>query len=269
MDTPPVSEVPSNNEPLTDAPVLPTVIVPEVKKPVRKAVGTRRTVNRAATVGAERKKIMNLDAVTFLLKSIKHDDIYRRLKAGEFKEIKIIPLKPAVHTTVNITKNIFTKIYSNDVKDGVYIVEDSHGNKFVFATTGVSKVDNCRICHKDLTTVEVPYGIPIMLRYTFDKLEVAFHAPIFCSLEYSYAKFLNTVKQDDPFYANTKELYRMVHELKNRSTDKKFTRLKPANDWSLCSDNGGSLPREEWSNSEFIQTVNFTCVPFQKKFIKQ
>ena len=213
------------------------------------------------------KKIMTNDIVTFLLKWIEHRNMVTRYRAGEFKTIKIISLI-IPKSSIN-KKNLFAKVYSTDPKDGTYEVEDSQGNKIIYATTGITKPENCVTCRKSLKDIPDPAGFPIRIKCIFDKVYIHYVSPSFCDLRCSYTNFLKTCDDDDPIYSNTKELYHIIYERLHPSTEKKFSKLTPKNDWELLDLNGGSLSLEEYeSENNFKRTINYISVTNQIKYTK-
>lgn len=222
---------------------------------------------------------------TFFLKGIDPEKLIKDYQTGLFS-------RPVVTKNKLITINqnsIIAPIYSDDSKEGVFVVRDRHNIKIIIATGGHIEHDlfvkqnkyiggQCKIC---MSTYDyfMP-GYPILheehtVLNTDKKLETwqVFWCkdPNYCSFEcqYYYLKNLaaRSITNRDATSLDSIRLLKFLHKLIYPDA----APLVPSNQPELLTTAKGSLEPADWKDRRhtYIRTDRVMIIPAKTEFVRQ
>lgn len=202
---------------------------------------------------------------TFLLRGINPDEIAKKYNDGYFKNC----IKKAINNSF-LDSNI-------DCDNTKPIYYDSKSfNKCLIVTSNYEMFNNykdgeglpikgkCQWCL--LQIIRPPIGIPIKCIKNKDKY-IFYVDGVYCSFPCCFSGLKRllfyTFKNDKPLYKNSEQLLRLMYDL-NYPGKKLFE----APDWQLLVENGGSLTKENFfdSNYSYCKIPGY-LIPIKTRYI--
>lgn len=221
---------------------------------------------------------------TFVLRRIDTSSILEKYKNGEFCIIKDPPTTPIKLADVEV---IVAPEYGTSSHEPIFTMKDRSSRSLIVATSNCLQYETftktggelvkgglCEWCKMEFKHESV--GIPIA-----SKEEILFHPDgrvtqkpvywvegIFCDEECALAHLKTFMKASrDPHYLNSEVALRNMYSYKYPNTGA----LKPANDYRLIKERGGSIPYSEWKGKKnyYIRTTTVLIIPAKVEYLKQ
>lgn len=228
---------------------------------------------------------------TFLLKGLDPIKLLEDYRKGYFNHPITHKNKKITLSTSNIT---VLPTYSNNSQAPVYQIKDRNNSNIIIATSGHENFQvytanggslpsggRCSYCREDITTTSMGYPIAheekIILTPEEDGItryrihQIYWVEDRFCSFECTLGYIRNMLSRPVNNRDSTlldsetllKQLYLQMYP--------EGGVLRPAQDPKLLIGNGGSLSREEWSNSKhiFVRTDRVQLLPAKVEYMRQ
>ena len=217
---------------------------------------------------------------SFILRSIDVDDFWKRYRNGDFSSIKE---PPPVKITLNQSGLAPAPEYGNSPNDSIFTIKDKGSRPLIVATDNdrnyqiftksggeIPKGGRCFYCLQDFTHEVV--GIPIQYKRAPELGidHIFWTVDTFCDEECMYAKFrenLQASKSSDPVVSQTESLIKLLYRLKFGHE----AILRPADDFRLIKENGGSIPYSEYKNKKNVRYMpkpNILLIPAKRSYMQ-